>query len=86
MRWWVRAQCWPHGAASRQTGPDRNTVSLGYDYNLSRRTDIYAVAMRDKLDNLLRAAATQACATASEAALTAGRQNVALAFKPRPAH
>ena len=40
------------GARVPKTGPDRNTVSLGYDYNLSKRTDIYAVAMRDKLDNL----------------------------------
>ena len=40
------------GARAPKTGPDRNTVSLGYDYNLSKRTDIYAVAMRDKLDNL----------------------------------
>ena len=40
------------GRVAPKTGPDRNTVSLGYDYNLSKRTDIYAVAMRDKLDNL----------------------------------
>ena len=40
------------GRVAPKTGPDRNTVSLGYDYNLSKRTDIYAVAMRDKIDNL----------------------------------
>lgn len=27
----------------------RDTVSLGYDYSLSKRTDVYAVAMRDKI-------------------------------------
>ena len=40
------------GRVAPKTGPDRNTVSLGYDYNLSKRTDIYAVAMRDKIDAL----------------------------------
>ena len=40
------------GRVAPKTGPDRNTVSLGYDYNLSKRTDVYAVAMRDKVDTL----------------------------------
>ena len=40
------------GRVAPTTGPDRNTVSLGYDYNLSKRTDVYAVAMRDKIDNI----------------------------------
>ena len=40
------------GRVSPTTGADRNTVSLGYDYNLSKRTDVYAVAMRDKIDGL----------------------------------
>ena len=40
------------GRVAPKTGADRNTVSLGYDYNLSKRTDVYAVAMRDKVDNL----------------------------------
>ncbi|QHE88230.1 porin [Hydrogenophaga sp. BPS33] len=35
-----------------RVGADRNTVSLGYVHNLSRRTDVYAVVMRDKLDGL----------------------------------
>jgi predicted porin len=29
----------------------RNTASLGYDYNLSKRTDLYAVIMNDKITN-----------------------------------
>jgi predicted porin len=29
---------------------DRTTVSVGYDHFLSKRTDVYATAMRDKLD------------------------------------
>ena len=40
------------GRVAPKTGLDRNTVSLGYDYNLSKRTDVYAVAMRDKVDTL----------------------------------
>ena len=40
------------GRVAPKTGDDRNTVSLGYDYNLSKRTDVYAVAMRDKIDGL----------------------------------
>ncbi len=40
------------GRVAPKTGADRNTVSLGYDYNLSKRTDIYAVVMRDKIDGL----------------------------------
>ncbi|MDP3653305.1 MAG: porin [Rhodoferax sp.] len=30
-------------------GNTRNTLSLGYDYNLSRRTDVYVIAMRDRI-------------------------------------
>lgn len=40
------------GRLSPKTGSDRNTLSLGYDHNLSKRTDFYAVAMRDKIDNI----------------------------------
>jgi predicted porin len=29
----------------------RKTLTMGYDYNLSKRTDVYAVAMSDKLTN-----------------------------------
>ena len=32
-----------------QSGIRRNTVSVGYDYFLSKRTDVYAVAMADKI-------------------------------------
>ncbi|MEO6321449.1 MAG: porin [Polaromonas sp.] len=40
------------GRVSPKTGPDRNTLSLGYDHNLSKRTDLYAAVMRDKIDGL----------------------------------
>lgn len=33
------------------TDSKRNTVSLGYDYDLSKRTDVYAVVMYDKVTN-----------------------------------
>lgn len=33
-------------------GADRQTFSFGYDYILSKRSDLYAVAMSDKLDGL----------------------------------
>ena len=35
-----------------RSNSDATLAAIGYDYNLSKRTDIYAVAMRDKLDNL----------------------------------
>lgn len=37
---------------SASLGADRKTFSFGYDHYLSKRTDVYAVAMSDKLDNL----------------------------------
>ena len=40
------------GRISPDTGAGRNTLSLGYSHNLSRRTELYAVAMRDKLGSL----------------------------------
>lgn len=40
------------GRLSPKTGPDRNTLSLGYSHNLSKRTELYAVAMRDKIDSM----------------------------------
>lgn len=33
------------------SGAKRDTFSLGYDYNLSKRTDLYAVYMNDKITN-----------------------------------
>ena len=33
----------------------RDTISAGYDYNLSKRTDVYAIAMTDKLNTADRA-------------------------------
>ena len=32
-----------------QGGKERNTATLGYDYFLSKRTDVYAMLMRDKI-------------------------------------
>lgn len=40
------------GSLSPKTGADRSTFSAGYDHFLSKRTDLYAVAMRDKVDGL----------------------------------
>jgi len=37
---------------SASIGADRKTLSAGYDYQLSKRTDVYAMAMSDKLDGL----------------------------------
>ncbi len=33
-------------------GNDRKTFTIGYDYFLSKRTDVYGVAMSDKIDTL----------------------------------
>ena len=33
------------------SGAKRDTVSLGYDYSFSKRTDVYAIVMRDKITN-----------------------------------
>lgn len=38
------------GQIRPETGAKRKTFSAGYDYFLSRRTDLYAVAMSDKID------------------------------------
>ena len=40
------------GRISPDTGAKRTTFSLGYDYFLSKRTDLYAVYMSDKLSGL----------------------------------
>lgn len=40
------------GRISPGTGADRTTFTLGYDHNLSKRTDVYAVFMSDKIDGL----------------------------------
>ena len=40
------------GSLSPATGAERNTLSLGYSHNLSKRTELYLVGMRDKLDGL----------------------------------
>ncbi|QPF75187.1 porin [Roseateles sp. DAIF2] len=41
-----------YGRMSASAGPDRKTLTVGYDHYLSKRTDVYAVAMSDKLDGL----------------------------------
>jgi predicted porin len=38
------------GRIDRDAGADRRTLSVGYDHQLSKRTDVYVVAMRDRLD------------------------------------
>lgn len=40
------------GQIDPKTGAKRTTVSVGYDYNLSKRTDVYGVYMSDKLSGL----------------------------------
>lgn len=40
------------GRISPSAGSDRTTFTLGYDHNLSKRTDVYAVYMSDKIDGL----------------------------------
>jgi predicted porin len=45
-----------YGQISASAGPDRKTFSLGYDYMMSKRTDLYAVAMSDDLDGLSKGA------------------------------
>jgi predicted porin len=44
---------WARTNASNSAGGDvtRNTASLGYDYNLSKRTDLYAIYMNDRITN-----------------------------------
>jgi predicted porin len=41
-----------YGQLSASAGADRKTFSFGYDHYLSKRTDVYAVAMSDKVDGL----------------------------------
>ena len=40
------------GQISPSTGAKRTTVSLGYDHDLSKRTDLYGVYMSDKISGL----------------------------------
>lgn len=41
-----------YGQIAPQTGADRHTLSVGYLHNLSKRTELYAVAIHDKIDGL----------------------------------
>ncbi len=40
------------GQIKPKTGAKRSTLTVGYDYNLSKRTDLYAVYMNDKITGL----------------------------------
>ena len=40
------------GRISPDTGSSRSTISVGYDHFLSKRTDVYAVFMSDKISGL----------------------------------
>lgn len=40
------------GRLTAETGPARTTVSVGWDHFISKRTDLYAVAMSDRLAGL----------------------------------
>jgi predicted porin len=42
----------PAGVTTSGVDPKRDTVTLGYDYNLSKRTDIYSLLMLDKYTGL----------------------------------
>ena len=39
-----------YGQLDSATGADRKTTALGYQHNLSKRTDLYAVYLNDKVD------------------------------------
>jgi predicted porin len=41
-----------YGSLSPDTGADRDTLSIGYLHKLSKRTELFAVAMRDKIEDL----------------------------------
>ncbi len=40
------------GQIDPKTGAKRTTISVGYDHNLSKRTDLYGIYMSDKLSGL----------------------------------
>ena len=40
------------GQISPESGADRKTLSLGYVHALSKRTELYAVGMNDKVEGL----------------------------------
>lgn len=40
------------GRLDAQTGADRSSLTLGYLHNLSKRTEVYAMAMQEKQDGL----------------------------------
>jgi len=41
-----------YGQISPDVGADRKTITVGYDYLVSKRTDLYANFMHDKIDGL----------------------------------
>lgn len=42
----------PAGVATSGVDPKRNTITVGFDHSLSKRTDVYALAMTDKYTGL----------------------------------
>ena len=45
---------WTTAPVTTRDNSKRTTISLGYDYTLSKRTDIYTVLMNDKITNFDR--------------------------------
>ena len=45
---------WSTAPVTPRNGSKRDTFSLGYDYTLSKRTDVYTVLMNDKITNFDR--------------------------------
>jgi predicted porin len=41
-----------YGMIKPQTGAERKTFTIGYDHYVSKRTDLYVVAMNDKVEDL----------------------------------
>ncbi len=45
---------WTTAPVTTRDSTKRSTISLGYDYTMSKRTDVYAVLMNDKITNFDR--------------------------------
>jgi len=53
MAAWANTK-WTTSPTSARDGSKRDTYSLGYDYTMSKRTDLYAVYMNDKISSFNR--------------------------------
>ena len=53
MAAWANTK-WTTSPTSARDGSKRDTYSLGYDYTMSKRTDLYAVYMNDKISGFNR--------------------------------